>query len=115
MNIPSVNRQIFYRIDESMSVRWMRDGMMVTRQNGRKRYYADADWLCIRTRDAHHLGYSIDWGDLAVLVRRTKLREKLDGAWRGSDVRQVGPVQLAKRRRMKASPLFCRYGFEDEL
>lgn len=115
MNIPGTNPQIFYRIDESMTVRWMREGMLTTSADGDKRYFSHADWVCVRTCDAHHLGYSVDWGDLAVLMRRTELREKLHGLWRGANVRPVGPAELARRRKLKASPLFRSYGFEDEL
>ena len=115
MNIPSVNHLLFYRLNESMHVRWMQQGILVTRQNGRKRYYPYTDWVCIRTSDAHHLGLSVDWGDLAVIMPKATLKEKLAGGWRGSDVHQVGPVQLAKRRRLRASPLFHSDGFEEEL
>ena len=114
MNIPGENPQIFYRVVESMTVRWMQQGMLTTDDDGTKRYFPHSDWICIRSSDAHHLAYSVDWGDLATIIRRKELREKLNGGWRGSHVVQVGPVQLANRRKLKASPLFRSYGFEEE-
>lgn len=96
MNVAE-NTQVFYRVDESMTVRWMQHGMMLTHDDG-KNYFSHADWVCIRTKDAHNLALSIEWTDLAVIVRRKELQEKLHGYWRGSHVREVGPKQLAQRR-----------------
>ncbi len=97
MNVPSENPQVFYRVDGSMSIRWMQQGMMLTSDAG-KNYFPHADWMCIRTKDAHNLAWSIEWTDLAIIVRRKELQEKLHGLWRGAHVREVGPKQLAQRR-----------------